>query len=593
MLDQDVNRIVDEIVARLNEREGARLSSVTYSSRPLIQTGRQMRERAEAARAAQERPQQQPLDPQPRQQRPRYGSLNITPPQREPAHDPTPPIYHDMAMLARDSHGSRFVYGVQSAALLFSRQARMMESWEDDCPYQGTFVQYYPTYESLSTAQLRGYFTWRAAVRRGEMPEAPQAFAFILAYELLAGVGTTPGTQGLADLKSLRDRYGATEAGQRSTFVHYLNRWLRDYAVYHDLPEAHEAPLYEDAQVAHAVSVLRAAQAHVLKGLGKQPRIAPKTLGEAPSTSQLFQALCAGSSYRLEKSRLAKDRPTELQEVCELVFSGFVDHCARRRKTDFVEGLFGGPNSWPYTMFASAVFHEETPHANAHVVVDDTLSFTCKNGAWTYEKVYDGGGASRELGDLLRATDQRLRDALDYRHPLKAKSLQRYEAAIIDRAIETWSERQKKAKRVEVKVDFAQLGGIRSAAAHTREALLVDEERFDDTTDAVPQTSEPEPSTPKAAEGKQAPAHDAQAGRVASDSALPYGLTSDEFKLIEALLAGTPLPEQKAGGFMSLTVDSINDKLFELVGDTVLELTDDTPELIEDYRDDLQGALSA
>ena len=40
-----------------------------------------------------------------------------------------------------------------------------------------------------------------------------------------------------------------------------------------------------------------------------------------------------------------------------------------------------------------------------------------------------------------------------------------------------------------------------------------------------------------------------------------------------------------------LVIDSINEKLFELLGDIAIEYIDGEPKLIEDYRDNLKGAL--
>ena len=40
-----------------------------------------------------------------------------------------------------------------------------------------------------------------------------------------------------------------------------------------------------------------------------------------------------------------------------------------------------------------------------------------------------------------------------------------------------------------------------------------------------------------------------------------------------------------------MLVDSINEKLFDLVGDTVLEFGDAGPTLVEDYEQDLRGYL--
>ena len=40
-----------------------------------------------------------------------------------------------------------------------------------------------------------------------------------------------------------------------------------------------------------------------------------------------------------------------------------------------------------------------------------------------------------------------------------------------------------------------------------------------------------------------------------------------------------------------IIVDSINEKLFELLGDIAIEYADSGPTVIKDYRDDLKGAL--
>ena len=41
-----------------------------------------------------------------------------------------------------------------------------------------------------------------------------------------------------------------------------------------------------------------------------------------------------------------------------------------------------------------------------------------------------------------------------------------------------------------------------------------------------------------------------------------------------------------------MLVDAVNETLFDLVGDTVIEYGPDGPELIEDYREDVEGFLN-
>ena len=53
-----------------------------------------------------------------------------------------------------------FSFYRQSAEKRFYDQAVMMAAYEDDFAYTGQFVRYFPTYETMDTRQLRGYFTW-------------------------------------------------------------------------------------------------------------------------------------------------------------------------------------------------------------------------------------------------------------------------------------------------------------------------------------------------------------------------------------------------------------------------------------------------
>ena len=69
-----------------------------------------------------------------------------------------------------------------SEAELFYRQGLLMADFEDDCPYNGTFKSYFPTYNAMSDRQLRGYFTWRTQVRRGTVEETSTSFAFLYLY---------------------------------------------------------------------------------------------------------------------------------------------------------------------------------------------------------------------------------------------------------------------------------------------------------------------------------------------------------------------------------------------------------------------------
>ena len=77
-------------------------------------------------------------------------------------------------------------------------------------------------------------------------------------------------------------------------------------------------------------------------------------------------------------------------------------------------------------------------------------------------------------------------------------------------------------------------------------------------------------------------------------SAAPCGLTASELAFLRALLDGDDAAAKAAvgAGMASLMVDVVNEKLFDEIGDAVIEFDGDVPQLVEDYRPDVEGLLS-
>lgn len=543
-----------------------------------------------------------------------------------------------------------------SRECIFYHQARLMEDYTDDVPYRGHFEQYFPTYQAMSDRQLRGYFTWRTAVRAGVMEEAPLSFAFVHLYELLIGVGTTPGEQGFHDI----EHFWQSLRGHAPQLDRHVRLWLRDYVVYHGLDPRLVAP-YVDLEFDQGLIAMRDGIA-AWEGRQVPPRfstpaslIAPGGVAPAlpnpappaqdasakrrrkrganagdgadnPTEERLFSSFDVLSSYRPRVSRLYRDRPETLRHVCCSVVVQLARHYDAHRKSGLMESLFGSPLAMPYGMFYSAVFWSEQPHPDATYELDAINRYTCARRRWYWEGYHGSHTKSTKLGAVLRATDQRLRAAIGYEHPLMEKTVPKYLAKIIDREIEArlaW-EREQEARVIHV--DLSQLAGIRAAASLTQEALLVDEEREEGPaagetdegkaegafetaaghagTTATEQATldldapahvTPEPSTQTSQGTLEPPAQatlepPAQAPQAEGGASAPLGLTPDELSLLRSLLAGKPAHTAK-GTSMDMLVDGINEKLFDLLGDTALEFDGTEPQLVEDYVEDVRAAL--
>ena len=536
----DIDKILEQLLSDPRLREGrAFASSRTYGDEPIIRRGSQMHG----------------FVPEPIKQ---LREMQVTPQGR-----------------------------TWSEARLFFEQAKLLEDFEDHAPFVGQFISYYPTYRSMNDRQLRGYFTWRGNVRRGQIEDVSTSFAYVYIYELLMGVGAEPGAKAFEALETF---YRAYRAFDQASMDRNVRPWLVDYVVDHGLDPKLAEP-YTDAAHDKAISLLEGIdRAAVLSAPPKGSRRAPLdfgTLGEA--AVKLADAVDALSTYRLKDSRLYKENPDDLVVVLLAVFIRLSRHYARTHNQGLVETLFGTRFPLRHLMYASAIHYEPVPHPGCVFELSATRRYICKNGSWACDGYHDGGAKSAKLGDLARAVDRQLRAAIDFPAQLKDHAEPKYLVKMIDAEVADYLAYKEAHRPVVVDIDFSKLAQIRAAASVTQEALLVDEEREDAPQAEKPETSavsepptsaEPEPITPPAPSGD-----DQQDAR--NDA---FGLAAEERMLLEALLAGKQAPDAKTSA--DLLVDEINEKLFDLVGDTVVEFgADGAPELIEDYADDVREAL--
>lgn len=583
MADQDIKMLIERIMAEARTHQSARFSSEIYADEPILKTGRQMQ--------------------------------NFLPDQ-----------YRKMREISRWQEDPKGGAGRWlSEAELFYRQGLLMANFEDDCPYNGTFKSYFPTYNAMSDRQLRGYFTWRAQVRRGTVEETSTSFAFLYLYELICGIGVDDPLDGFNKIKAFWDAYRTFEP----SIDRFARVWLQDYAVFHGL----DPKLLRDSKTVmfdNALLELRRAVRDLVPAPApsgqtpKRRKTSEPTLPLPPDEvreERLMAAINALSTYNLSNSRLNRSHRRDLRHVACAVYVRMARYYDTHRKTGIVASLFGEETAMPYTMFASAVFFTPERHEDCEYRLDPIHIYRCQNGFWECMRIHGSRQKSSKLGEMMRACDQRLRLALDPAHPLKEEKVPKYLAKIIDDEIVAWLSWDAAHQPVKIDIDLSQLGHIRNAAAQTREALLIDEEREDGTlADAEAADSGQPEAEPVADATVEAVA--AAAGQDESDEPT---ISTEQFGVVAPLLAPTPafaaaapadatneltpaadaylraLLEHNAvqaesavvqsGQSEDMLVDSINEALFDLVGDTVIEFSAAGPQIIEDYEADVRGYL--
>lgn len=583
MADQDVKMLIERIMAEARTHQSARFSNKIYADEPILKTGRQMQ--------------------------------NFLPDQ-----------YRKMREISRWQDDPKGGAGRWlSEAELFYRQGLLMADFEDDCPYNGTFKSYFPTYNAMSDRQLRGYFTWRAQVRRGNIEETSTSFAFLYLYELICGIGVDDPLDGFDKIKAFWDAYRAFEPG----IDRFARVWLQDYAVFHGLDPRllrdSKTVMFDNALIELRRAARDLAPAQAPSGqTAKRRKTSEPTLPLPPDEAReerLMAAINALSTYNLNNSRLDRGHHLDLRHVACAVYVRMARYYDTHRKTGIVASLFGEETAMPYTMFASAVFFAPERHEDCEYRLDPIHIYRCQNGFWECVRIHGSRQKSSKLGEIMRACDQRLRLALDPSHPLKEEKVPKYLAKIIDDEIVAWLSWNATHQPVKIDIDLSQLGHIRSAAAQTREALLIDEEREDDTTADVEEADSGQPEAEPVANMIVEPV----AAPMEQDEADEPTISTEQFGVVAPLLAPAPAPatamsadtasalvpaaegylrallEQNAAQAASavarsdqsedMLVDSINEALFDLVGDTVIEFGATGPQIIEDYEADVRGYL--
>ena len=448
----------------------------------------------------------------------------------------TPAAYREMRKIAYDLD----VFS-QSDAKVFYRQGKFMENFQDDFDYRGDLIRYFPTYQSLTDTELRGYFSWRTNVRRGILKKNSLSFVYLYIYELLNQIGVNSPEEGFHSLNNFWAEYREID----SQISHYVKLWLKDYVVYHNL----------DKSLLEGISEVKYDEA-----------LFTLLHFESHSTGEVFSALNSLSSYNLEKSRLYKQYPDDMEAVVRNVFAGLSDYYNKNRKNGICEKFFGRKYTDPYFMFRSAVFYDRIKRENFIYEINDIYKYRCKNGYWSCERFFYYSGKNQQIGALLKTVDFLMRQKYGFKSTLKAGKSTKIIRDIICKEIDKYLEIKRRNSAPKIDIDLSKLHHIRKNSIETQNKLL--------TGDDTEETAAPEPVV------------------LAAEPA-ETNLSDSEFRFLECLLYGKAYGRfvQDNGLMLSVLIDAINEKLFDRFSDTVIIFDGDNPEVIEDYIEELKGII--
>ena len=445
-----------------------------------------------------------------------------------------PEKYREMKRIASNEFGVTL-----GEWALFCKQGKFMEDFSDSYDKNIPFLKYFPTYRQMSDRQLRTYFTWRTAVRRGDVGETSLSYVYVYMYELINLIGCRDAADGVSKLTSFTDAYSKYDGSIKK----YAVRWAHDMRVYYGIASGDAGANETDL----AAAVLSEPHSH--------------------TEEELFGAIAAASTFDPERSKLFKTHPEEYRALMCRTYTAFSDYCARTRKQALAERLFGKECAVRYDMFPSAVFYDTKKREDREYVESARRKYVCRKGSWAMIGYPVVSKKSSALGSLMKSVDSLLRPYFGMEPTKPGKTVVTL-GTLVGKVTEEYFRERREAEARNIKFDFSKLDGIRDLAEITKEKLVSEEE-----TEEIPE----EPAAKEEAHAEP-PANDCP-------------LTEAERDILSSVLSrGDAASCARAHGVMlSAAVDSINEKLFDVFFDTAIEFEGDLPVAVEDYIEELKG----
>lgn len=154
----------------------------------------------------------------------------------------TPPVAPALQRPAAVDAGMRIEVRYSTGDEEFVTAARKVAGRSEAQAHLVPFQCYWPTYSSMTTAQQRWYFYWRAQVREGRYPDTDLSYIFVHVYELINNVGVRSPDEGYERLHQLWRNY----RGRFPKLDRYLVDWMADYAAVY-LPDVAPLGIYAEA----------------------------------------------------------------------------------------------------------------------------------------------------------------------------------------------------------------------------------------------------------------------------------------------------------------------------------------------------------
>ena len=435
----------------------------------------------------------------------------------------------------------------------FYRQGKFMEDYEDDFPWNGEFRRYFPTYHDLNIPQLRGYFTWRTRLRKGEHLPIATSLAYIYLYELLNGIGTSSVEESLWRMQEFETEF--LETGICDPHIqHNLHRWMTELAIIHQLPKK------KVLQYIEPYDIKRSTDLEILRDPANR------------TDDEIFMALRHFKDRKIESSPVIRtDAVAGKHLFAEVWRLASTQHLHDGK--DLFTTCFGSQTEFSWYPLANAVYLEQRDLTEITYELNSCLRYRYHNNSWTEETYKELYFKKDWIKELVHVTDLMLRRYLKKAPYLREKPEETWAIPYVEAVIEADRQAKIEAARPKVNIDLTHLVQIRADAVVTRDSLLTEE----DLTEA-----EEEPVT-----------EEIPVPETVIEEKDNLSLDPIHRQIVVALFDGQPVQELMTANRLmpSIVTDTINEAFFDEIGDNILECEGDRLSLVEDYIEDVRAII--
>lgn len=438
----------------------------------------------------------------------------------------------------------------------FYKQGKFMENYEDDFSWNGEFHQYFPTYNDMNIRQLRGYFSWRSQVRKGNYQKISTSFAYLYLYELINRIGVSSYEEALSKMREFEIKFIESGIGDKR-IQGDLRQWMLGIIVLHGI-EPKIAKKYLSSEI-----------------IGKDELTLALLSPQNHSDEEIFNALCAHYGDRLSTSAVIKKHGSYgvhlFAQVWRLTFEEYSEI-----GENLFEKCFGHRSTYRWYPFSNAIYMEYINPRWTSYELNECRKYIFKHASW-HENSYHKMNFNRAIFcGLIHEADRKLRLYLKTGHPLTAKSDERWASAHVDKVIEIDRKEKLEKSKPKITISFGSLEKIRQDALTTMDALLSEEEK--DIIKEVKEVGITVDDKPKTE---------------IFENKCSIALEETEFQIISSLLNDKSVDDiiAKKLSLPEVLADKINEVFFEEIGDNVVECDLGKITLIEDYRQDVERII--